>query len=484
MTIYKLMAKQEFDVTVVGGGPGGYSTAIRAAQLGFKTAIVEKDRLGGICLNWGCIPSKSLLKAAEIMHLLKHTKEFGITSDNIQFDFPAVIKRSRDVADKSDKGVQYLMKKNKIPNFYGFGKIKKEGSGNGGALVVEVSKDGNVIEELVSKNVILATGCRAKSFPGMEIDSKKVLSFLEAIVLDKVPETMTIIGAGAIGVEFAYFFSSFGAKITVVEMLDSLLPLEDKELTDILGREFRKLGINVMTGTKVEEIKVEKVSPNSKAERVKTRVSGKHNEVIESDFALVAVGFAGNVESMGLEDLGVKVEKGFIKVDSDYKTNVDGIYAIGDVNGPPWLAHVASSEGINCIEKIKGMDVPDIDYTNIPAVTFCQPQVASLGMTEKEAKEKGIQIRVGRFPFSASGKGRAVGETTGLVKVIFDAEYDGLIGAHIIGAEASELIAELTMAKALEGTHEQIIKVVRAHPTMAEAIMEAVEDAYGEAINI
>jgi dihydrolipoamide dehydrogenase len=480
MTIYKLMAKQEFDVTVIGGGPGGYSTAIRAAQLGFKTAIVEKDRLGGVCLNWGCIPSKSLLKAAEIMHMLRHTKDFGISCDNVQFDFPAVIKRSRDVADKSDKGVQYLMKKNKIPNFYGFGKIRKEGS----SFVVEVSKDGAVIEELVSKHVILATGCRAQSFPGMQIDGKKVLSFLEAIVLDKVPESITIIGAGAIGVEFAYFFSSFGAKVTVVEMLDSLLPLEDKELTDILGREFRKLGINVMTGTKVEEIKVEKVSPNSKTEKVKTRVSGKHNEVIESDYALVAVGFTGNVEGMGLEELGVNIEKSFIKVDSNYKTNVEGIYAIGDVNGPPWLAHVASAEGINCIEKIKGMDVPDIDYTSIPAVTFCQPQVASLGMTEQQAKEKGLQIKVGKFPFSASGKGRAVGETTGLVKVIFDAEYDGLIGAHIIGVEASELIAELAMAKSLEGTHEQIIKVIRAHPTMAEAIMEAAADAYGEAINI
>lgn len=474
------MAKQEFDVTVIGGGPGGYTTAIRAAQLGYKTAIVEKDRLGGICLNWGCIPSKSLLKAAEIMHMLKKTKEFGITTENIQFDFPAVIKRSRDIADKSDKGVQYLMKKNKIPNFYGFGKIKKQD----GSLVVEVSKDGKVIEELISKHVVIATGSRARSFPNMNIDGKKVLSFMEAIVLDKVPESMTIIGAGAIGVEFAYFFSSFGAKITMVEMLDSILPVEDKEITDILGREFRKLGINVMTGTKVEEVKVEKVSPNSKTEKVKTKVSGKHNEVIESDIALVAIGFAGNVESIGLEELGVNVEKGFIKVDKDYKTNVDGIYAIGDVNGPPWLAHVASAEGVNCIEKIKGMEVPDIDYTSIPAVTFCQPQVASLGMTEKEAKDKGLEIKVGRFPFSASGKGRAVGETTGLVKVIFDAKYDGLLGAHIIGAEASELIAELTMAKVLEGTHEQIIRAVRAHPTLAEAIMEAAEDAYGEAINI
>jgi dihydrolipoamide dehydrogenase len=473
------MSKQEFDVTVIGGGPGGYSTAIRAAQLGFKTAIVEKDRLGGICLNWGCIPSKSLLKAAEIMHLLKKTKEFGITSENIQFDFKQVIKRSRDIADKSDKGVQYLMKKNKIPNFYGFGKIKK-GSPN----IVEVSKDGKVIEELVSKHIIIATGSRARSFPNMNVDGKKVLSFMEAIVLDYVPESMTIIGAGAIGVEFAYFFNAFGANITMVEMLDTILPVEDKEITDVVGREFRKLGIKVLTGTKVEEVKVEKVSPNSKAEKVKTRVSGKANEVIESDVALVAIGFTGNVEKLGLEELGVKVEKGFIPVDKDYKTNVEGIYAIGDVNGPPWLAHVASAEGINCIEKIKGLETPDIEYLNIPAVTFCQPQVASVGLTEKEAIDKGIEIKVGRFPFSASGKGRAVGETAGLVKVIFDAKYDELIGAHICGAEAAELIAELALAKQLESTHEQIIKTVHSHPTMSEAVAEAVADAYGEAINI
>ena len=480
MTIFKLMSKQEFDVTVIGGGPGGYSTAIRAAQLGFKTALVEKDKLGGICLNWGCIPSKSLLKAAELMHTLKKTKEFGITCENIQFDFKQVIKRSRDIADKSDKGVQYLMKKNKIATFYGFGKIKKNNAGN----IAEVYKDDKVIEELVSKHIIIATGSRALSFPNMNVDGKKVLSFMEAIVLDYVPESMTIIGAGAIGVEFGYFFNAFGANITMVEMLDTILPVEDKEITDVVGREFRKLGIKVLTGTKVEEVKVEKVSPNSKTEKVKTRVSGKHNEVIESDVALVAIGFTGNVENLGLEELGVKVEKGFIPVDKNYKTNVEGIYAIGDVNGPPWLAHVAAAEGVNCIEKIKGLETSDIDDLNIPAVTFCQPQVASVGLTEKEAIDKGIKIKVGRFPFSASGKGRAVGETAGLVKVIFDAEYDELIGAHICGAEASELIAELTLAKTLESTHEQIIKTIHSHPTLSEAVAEAVADAYGEAINI
>lgn len=475
------MAQSEYDVVVIGGGVGGYTAAIRASQLGLKTALVETARLGGICLNWGCIPSKSLLKAAELMHTLKKTKEFGITCDNITFDFPAVIKRSRDIADKSEKGVQYLMKKNKIAYIVGYGKIQK---GEGGFNNVIVEKDGKVVEEIKAKHTILATGSRARAFPGMNVDGKRVLSFMEAIVLDKFPESVTIIGAGAIGVEFAYFWSSFGAKVTVVEMLDQLLPVEDKELSDVLGREFRKLGITVLLGTKVDEIKVEKKAPNSKSEIVKTKVSGKNNQVIESDYALVAVGFAGNVENMGLEEAGVKVEKGFIKVDKDYKTTAEGIYAVGDVNGPPWLAHVASAEGINCIEKIKGLDTPDIEYNNIPAVTFCQPQVASVGLTEKKAKELGYELKIGKFPFSASGKARAIGETAGLVKVIFDAKYDELIGAHVCGSEASELIAELTLGKSLESTHEQILKTVHAHPTLAEANMEAVGDAYGEAINI
>ncbi len=474
------MAQSEFDVVIVGGGVAGYTAAIRAVQLGFKTAIVESARLGGICLNWGCIPSKSLLKAAEVMHTIKKSKEFGITTTGLEFDFAAVIKRSRDIADKSEKGVQYLMKKNKIQNFSGFGFIKKHKNGS----LIEVTKDGKVIEEIIANHTIIATGSRARSFPGMNIDGKKVLSFMESIVLDKLPETVTIIGAGAIGIEFAYFWNAFGAKVTVVEMLDQPLPMEDKELSDVLGREFRKLGISILTGTKVENISVEKTAPNSKTEKVITKVSGKTNAEIESDIALVAVGFAGNVENMGLEALGVTLENGSIKVDKDYKTSVDGIYAIGDVNGPPWLAHVASAEGLNCVEKIRGLDVPDIDYLCIPAVTFCQPQVASVGLTEKKARELGYEVKIGKFPFSASGKGRAIGETAGLVKVIFDAKYDELIGAHICGNEASELIAELTLGKSLETTHEQIIRTVHAHPTFAEAIMEAAADAYGEAINI
>src|SRR4030095_6864202 len=462
------MAQSEFDVVVVGGGVGGYSAAIRAAQLGLKIALVESARLGGICLNWGCIPSKSLLKAAEVMHMMKKAKEFGITASGVEFDFQAVIKRSRDIADKSEKGVQYLMKKNKIASIAGYGVLKKHKNGT----VIEVSKDGKVTDELLAKHTIVATGSRARAFPGMNVDGKKILSFMEAIVLDKLPETVTIIGAGAIGIEFAYFWNSFGAKVTVVEMLDQPLPAEDKELSDVVGREFRKMGISVLTGTKVEGITLSKTAPNSKTEKVITKVSGKTTAEIESDIALVAVGFAGNVEGFGLESLGVKVEKGFIKVDKDYKTNIEGIYAIGDVNGPPWLAHVASAEGINCVEKIKVLDVEDVDYNCIPAVTFCQPQVASVGLTEKKAKELGYEVKIGRFPFSASGKARAVGETAGLVKLIFDAKYDELIGAHICGNEASELIAEVTLGKSLETTHHEIISTVTAHPTLAEAVME------------
>ncbi len=474
------MAKSEFDVVVLGGGVGGYSAAIRAAQLGLKTALVETAKLGGICLNWGCIPSKSLLKAAEVMHMMKKSKEFGITVSGVEFDFAAVVKRSRDVADKSEKGVQYLMKKNKITYIAGYGKLKK----HAGGTLIEVYNDAKVTEELIAKHTVVATGSRARSFPGMNVDGKRVLSFMESIVLDKLPESVTIIGAGAIGMEFAYFWNAFGAKVTVVEMLDQPLPMEDKEMSDVVGREYRKMGINVMTSTKVESITLEKTAPNSKTEKVITKVSGKNNAEIESDIALVAVGFAGNVEGFGLEELGVQLEKGFIKVDSNYKTNVDGIYAIGDVNGPPWLAHVAATEGINCVEKIAGLEVPDVDYNCIPAVTFCQPQVASVGMTEKKAKELGYEVKIGKFPFSASGKARAVSETAGLVKLIFDAKYGELLGAHICGNEASELIAEVTLGKAMEATFESFVRTVHAHPTLAEATMEAAGDAYGEAINI
>jgi dihydrolipoamide dehydrogenase len=464
-----------YDIVVIGGGPGGYTAAVRAAQLGFKTAVVERDRLGGICLNWGCIPSKSLLRTAELMHLIKRSGEFGIICDNVRFDFGNIIKRSRDVADKSEKGVQYLMKKNKINYINGTGKI----SATDKDRWVEIYKDGKKVDELNASHIIIATGARAKNFPGVDFDGKKIISYMEALALDKLPETMTIIGAGAVGVEFAYFFNAFGTKVTLIEMLDQLLPNEDKEISDVLAREFRKLGINSVLGSKVEQIKNEKAS-------VKVKVSGKSNDTFESSVVLVAISFQGNIENMGIgpDGLAVNTEKGFVKVDTDYKTNVEGIYAIGDVTGPPMLAHVASAEGINCIEKIKGLEVPGLDRSSIPAVTFCQPQVASVGLTEKQALETGHDIKVGKFPFSAGGKSRAIGETSGLVKVIFDKQYDELLGAHIIGSEASELIAELTLAKSLESTHEQIIRTVHSHPTLSEAVAEAVADAYGEAINI
>ena len=403
------MPENSYDIVVIGGGPGGYTAAIRAAQLGFRTAIIERDRLGGICLNWGCIPSKSLLKTAELMHLFKRSKDYGITCENIKFDFPAIIRRSRDVADKSEKGVQYLMKKNKITYIAGHASIKKD------SKTIEISKDNKKTEEISASNIIIATGARAKSFPGTEFDGKKIISYMEALALDKLPENLIIIGAGAIGVEFAYFFSAFGTKITLIEMLDQLLPNEDKEISDVLGREFRKLGIKTVLGAKVEEIKAVKTT-------VKVKVSGKTDEIFEADTVLVAISFQGNTENMGIDSNGldVNIEKGFIKVDSDFKTNIEGIFAIGDVAGPPMLAHAASAEGVNCIEKIKGLSVPDIDKSLIPAVTFCQPQVASVGLTEKKALEEGHQIRVGRFPFSANGKSRAIGETVGLVKVIFD----------------------------------------------------------------
>ncbi|HMS34157.1 MAG TPA: dihydrolipoyl dehydrogenase [Ignavibacteria bacterium] len=462
---------KEFDVVVIGSGPGGYTTAIRASQLGFKTAIVERDRLGGICLNWGCIPTKALLKNAELMNGFKHLDNYGLSVENIKFDFEKIIARSRGVADTSEKGVKYLMKKNKIDVFEGSAYINKD------KTITVKNKEGKEIDVLKSKHTIVATGARARSLGNLKFDEKKVLSSTGAMILKELPKKMTIVGSGAIGVEFAYFYNAFGTEVTIVEMMPTIMPIEDKDISDVVAREFKKSGIKILTETKTESIEV-------KGGKVTTKVSGKNTEDLVSDVVLVAIGVTGNVENIGLEDLGVIVEKGSIKVDKDYKTNVEGIYAIGDVNGPPWLAHVASSEGINCIEKIKGMHVPDIDYTNIPGCTYCQPQVGSVGLTEKKALEEGYEIKVGKFPFSASGKSRALGETAGLVKVIFDKKYDELLGAHIVGVEATELIMEFVLAKSLEATHEQILKTMHAHPTLAEANMEAVGVAYGEAINI
>ncbi|MFZ1321879.1 MAG: dihydrolipoyl dehydrogenase [Ignavibacteria bacterium] len=462
---------KEFDVIVIGTGPGGYTTAIRASQLGFKTAVIERDRLGGICLNWGCIPTKALLKNAELMNSMSHLDDYGISVDNVKFDFEKIIARSRGVADISEKGVRYLMKKNKIEVFEGSAYINKD------KTITVNDKEGKEIEKLKATYTIIATGARARGLGDLKFDEQRVLSSTGAMIMKEKPEKMTIVGSGAIGVEFAYFYNAFGTEVTIIEMMPNIMPIEDKDISDVVAREFKKSGIKLLTGTKTESVEV-------KGNKVITKVSGKTNEDIESDVVLIAIGVIGNTENFGLEEIGIEVEKGSIIVDKDYKTNVEGFYAIGDVNGPPWLAHVASSEGINCIEKIKGLHSPDIDYTTIPGCTYCQPQVASVGLTEKKAIEEGYEINVGKYPFSASGKSRAMGETTGMIKVIFDKKYNELIGAHIVGVEATELIMEFVLAKSLEATHEQILKTVHAHPTLSEANMEAVGVAYNEAINI
>lgn len=464
------MENKQYDIAIIGGGPGGYVAAIRAVQLGFKIAVIEKDKLGGVCLNWGCIPTKALLKNAEIYNHFKHANEFGISYENLQFDFKKIIKRSRDVALRNSKGVEYLFKKHKIDLISGHGKIV--GKGN-----IEVSKDGKLVETINTKHTIIATGARPRSIPGVEIDRLKIISSSEAMILQEPPKSMLIIGAGAIGVEFAYFYNTFGTKITIVEMLPNILPIEDKEITKLLESNLKKAGIEILTDTKVEKVIV--------SENVKLSVSTKDgSKEIEGDVALMAIGVQGNVENIGLDEIGVKFEKSFIKVNEYYQTNIEGIYAIGDIIGAPLLAHVASAEGITCIEAIAGKNPPPVDYENIPGCTYCQPQVASIGLTEDKAVAQGHQIKVGRFPFTASGKARAIGETEGLVKLIFDAKYGELLGAHILGSDATEMIAELGVAKTLGSTAHELIKTVHAHPTLSEAVMEAAANAMGEAIHI
>ncbi len=462
----------DFDVTIIGSGPGGYETAIRASQLGYKVCLIEKEpTLGGVCLNWGCIPTKSLLKNAEVIHTLNHAKEFGIKVSNIEIDFPAIIQRSRGVAGQMAKGVDYLMKKNKITVKKGFGKLASVHD-------IEIESDGKV-EKISSLHTILATGTKAKSLPTVPVDRKRIITSYEAMILPEKPKTLTIIGAGAIGVEFAYFYNAVGTKVTIVEYMPQILPNEDEEISTWLAREYKKQGIDVMTGAKVESASVE-------GEQVKTIVTdsnGSKKELI-SDYCLVAVGLTGNIENLGLEKVGVKTEKGFIKVDGFGRTNVEGIYAIGDVAGGMLLAHKASVEGINCIETIAGLPTQPINSLEIPACTYCQPSVAHVGLTEKAAREQGYEIKIGRFPFKASGKATAAGETAGMVKLIFDAKYGELLGAHIVGHEATEMIAELCVAKKMEATADWIHKTIHAHPTFSEAVKEAAADAYGEAINI
>lgn len=463
-----------YDIAVLGGGPGGYVAAIRASQLGFKTVVIDKDNLGGICLNWGCIPTKSLLKNAELYDAMKnHAKEFGISCQNLTFDFQSIIKRSRDISAKISQNVELLMKKNKVDRIRGFGTLTDK------QTITVSDASGKQIETVTAGKIIIATGASPKRFPQIPIDHTSIITSSEAMSLDTLPAELIIIGAGAIGVEFAYFYSVLGTKVTLIEALNSILPIEDEEVSTALLKQFKKRGVTVHTGTMVEKALVDgdKVT-------VVINKDGKQTE-LKADKVLSAVGVTGNVTGFGLEKLGVTIEKNHIKVDKrTYQTNIDTIYAIGDVIGPPWLAHVASAEGIACVEGIKGLAGPGVDYDNIPGCTYCQPQVASIGLTEKKALEAGYKLKIGKFPFMASGKAFAIGERDGFVKLIFDEKYGELLGAHIIGSEATEMIAELGIAKALGATAETIFKTIHAHPTLAESVMEASAQAYGEAIHI
>jgi len=460
-----------FDVLVIGGGPGGYVAAIRASQLGFKAAVVDRDRLGGICLNWGCIPTKALLKNAELYDHLQHGSEWGISCDNLKFDFSKIIKRSRGVADKMASGIDYLMKKNKVTTIYGTAKL----SGKGKVSVKE--KDGT--KEYSAKHIIIATGARPRTLPGVEIDRKNVISSKEAMSLEKAPKSLIVIGAGAIGIEFTYFYSVLGTEVTVIEAQDQILPVEDKDTSSVVQKSLKSRGVNFKTGMFVDGVK----STRGGAEVTFKKGKDGKPETIKAEKVLMAVGVTGNVENLGLEDLGIKVEKGHIKVDENYKTNIDGVYAIGDVIGPPWLAHVASAEAEHCIEAIHGKKLHPIDYSNIPGCTYCQPQVASVGLTEAKCKEQKLDYKVGTFNFRASGKAVAAGEPDGLVKIIFGKKYGEILGAHIVGSDATEMIAELGLAKSLEATSEDIMGTVHAHPTLAEAMMEAAADSEGLAIH-
>lgn len=467
------MAKS-YEIAVLGGGPGGYVAAIRAAQLGFKTVVIDKENLGGVCLNWGCIPTKSLLKNAEFFDKMKnHSAEFGISVKELSFDFSKIIKRSRDVSDRITKNVELLVKKNKIDRIRGYGKLISKNQ------IDIYDNDGKNSDSITAEKIIIATGARAKTFPNIPVDRKVIITSTEAMNLSEQPKEMIIIGAGAIGVEFAYFYSVLGTKVTLIEMMENILPIEDKEVSQTLEKSFKKRGIEIFTSTSVENVVVK-----GKKAHVTMIQKGEKKE-LTSDIVLSAVGVTGNVEGFGLEELGIELFKNHIKVNkTNYRTNIENIYAVGDVIGAPWLAHVASAEGIQCVESIKGLHSEPINYENIPGCTYCQPQVASVGLTEAKAIEKGYEIKVGRFPFMASGKAFASGEREGFVKLIFDAKYGELLGAHIIGSEATEMIAELGIAKSHGATYESIAKTIHAHPTLSESIMEAAANAYGESIHI
>tara|TARA_S200000501_G_scaffold57865_1_gene48117 strand:- start:8367 stop:9755 length:1389 start_codon:yes stop_codon:yes gene_type:complete len=458
-----------FDLAVIGGGPGGYVAAIRAAQLGLKVCIIEKEKLGGVCLNWGCIPTKSLIKNAEVYSLIKHSGNYGIKVQNISIDFKKNVKRSRDISQRLSKGIEFLIKKNKIKHLNGIGRLKSKNN-------IEVNSNGKTYIVDTDK-IIIATGARPKTFPGLDFDAENVISSKDAMLLENPPKDLIIVGSGAIGVEFAYYFNEFGTKVHILEMMDRILPNEDKEVSEEVEKNFKKSGIKITKGVKVS--KIQSMKQNAKV-FLKNKTT---EEIIKAEKVLLAVGVTGNVNNIGLEDLGIETEAGAIKTDNLNRTNIDNIYAIGDVCGPPWLAHVASAQGHIAAEHSAGFNVSPIDYSNIPGCTYCQPQVGSLGMTEEEALSSGFKIKVGKFSFQASGKAMAVGDTLGFVKLIFDEKYGELLGAHIVGSEATEMIAELGIAKALEATWDDLFMTVHAHPTLSEAIMEAAMDAQGRSIH-
>lgn len=466
-----------YDVIVIGSGPGGYVAAIRASQLGFKTAIVERESLGGICLNWGCIPTKALLKSAQVFEYISHAQDYGITVGESKADFNAMIKRSRGVADKMSKGIQFLMKKNKIDVLMGQGKLNKKKE-------VEVTGTDGKTTAYQAKHTIVATGGRARELPNLPIDGKKVIGYREAMSLPTQPETMIVVGSGAIGVEFAYYYNSIGTKVTIVEFMPRIVPVEDEDVSKELFKQYRKKGMEIMLESSVEKVDIS-------GKKVKATVkTAKGEQILEADVVLSAVGVSANIENIGLEDLGIKTEKGKVTVDGYYNTNVAGIYAIGDIVPGQALAHVAMKEAVICVEAFaqkegKFNHTPEVlDYNNVPGCTYCSPEIASVGMTEKQAKEAGYEIKVGKFPFSASGKASAAGAPEGFVKVIFDAKYGEWLGTHMIGANVTEIIAQTVASRKLETTYHEQLDTIFPHPTMSEAVKDAIEVALGEAIHL
>lgn len=461
----------KYDIIIVGSGPGGYVTAIRASQLGFKTAVVEKESLGGVCLNWGCIPTKALLKSAQVYDYLKHVDQYGLKAESIDKDFNAVVSRSRNIANGMSKGVQFLMKKNKIDIIDGFGKVKT------GKKVAVTGEDGKV-KEYSADHIIIATGARSRELPNLPQDGEKVIGYRKAMTLPFQPKSMIVVGSGAIGVEFAHFYNAMGTKVTIVEYLPNLVPLEDKDVSKQFERSFKKAGIKVMTNASVESV-------DTSGKGIKATVKNKKGEeILEADIVLSAVGIKTNIENIGLEDVGIITDRDKILVNDWYQTNIPGYYAIGDVVPGPALAHVASAEGITCVEKIAGLHSEKIDYGNIPGCTYASPEIASVGLTEDQAKDQGYEIKVGKFPFSASGKATAAGTPDGFVKVIFDAKYGEWLGCHMIGAGVTDMIAEAVLGRKLETTGHEVLKTIHPHPTMSEAVMEAVADAYDEVIHL